>query len=77
MERFNLERTPWWGGFFERIVGYVERCLRKTLGKARLSQEELATVLVEVECSLNSRPLTYEYDEIREEGPDLHTSVLD
>eukprot|EP00794_Sanderia_malayensis_P018426 gene18426-biopygen12365 len=22
--RFNLERTPWWGGFFERMVGNVK-----------------------------------------------------
>ena len=65
--RFNLERAPWWGGFFERIVGCVKQCLKKTLAKARLSQEELATVLVEVECTLNSRPLTYEYNEIGEE----------
>ena len=27
--RFNLERAPWWGGFFERMVGSVKRCLRK------------------------------------------------
>ena len=25
--RFNLERAPWWGGFFERMVGCVKRCL--------------------------------------------------
>ena len=40
----NLESTPWWGGFFERMVGCVKQCLRKTLGKARLTQDELATV---------------------------------
>ena len=65
--KFNLERARWWGGFFERMVGCVKQCLRKTLGKARLKQDELATVLVEVECTLNSRPLTYEYDEVGEE----------
>lgn len=25
--RFNLERAPWWGGFFERMVGSVKACL--------------------------------------------------
>ena len=65
--KFNLERASWWGGFFERMVGCVKQCLRKTLGKARLTKDELATVLVEVECTLNSRPLTYEYDEVGEE----------
>ena len=62
--RFNLERAPWWGGFFERMVASVKDCLRKTLGNARLSYEELLTVLAEVECTLNARPLTYEYNEV-------------
>ena len=33
--RFNLERAPWWGGFFERMVGSVKRCLQKVIGNAR------------------------------------------
>ena len=61
--RFNLERAPWWGGLFERMVGSVKACLRKVLGNVRLSFDELLTVLVEVEGTLNSRPLTYEYSE--------------
>ena len=60
--RFNLERAPWWGGFFERMVGCVKRCLKKVLGNARLTYDELLTVLTEVEATLNSRPLTYDYD---------------
>ncbi len=65
--KFNLERAPWWGGFFERMVASVKDCLRKVLGNARLSFDELATLLTEVESTLNSRPLTYEYDEAEEE----------
>lgn len=42
----------------------MKDCLRKTLGNARLSYEELLTVLAEVECTLNARPLTYEYNEV-------------
>ena len=60
--RFNLERAPWWGGFFERMVGSVKRCLQKVIGNARLTFDELLTVLVEVEGTLSSRPLTYEYN---------------
>ena len=57
--RFNLERAPWWGGFFERLIRCVKRCLKKILKNAKLSYEELLTVVTEVECVLNSRPLTY------------------
>ena len=59
---FNLERAPWWGGFFERMVGSVKRCLKKVLGNGRLTYDELLSVLTEVEVTLNSRPLTYDYD---------------
>ena len=42
-------------------------CLRKVLGRAQLSTDELRTVFAEVEANLNSRPLTYEYDEVSAE----------
>ena len=59
---FNLEQAPSWGGFFERLIGSVKRCLRKVLGNARLSFDELLTVMSEVKAALNSRPLTYDYN---------------
>ena len=62
--KFNLERSPWWGGYFERMVGCVKRCLRKVLGKAKLTFDELNTLLLEIEGTLNNRPLTYVYDDV-------------
>ena len=53
--------------FFERMIKSTKRCLKKTLGKARLTYEELLAVLTEVECILNSRPLTYLYPDDLEE----------
>ena len=55
---FNVPKAPWWGGVFERLVRSVKRCLKKMLGLARLSYDELLTALIEVEMVLNSRPLT-------------------
>ena len=52
---FNLEKAPWWGGFYERM----KRCLKKIIGKAKLTYDELSTALTEVEAILNSRPLSY------------------
>ena len=56
---FNIERAPWWGGFFERLIQSLKRCLRKMVGRAKLTYEELVTVVAEVELILNSSPLTY------------------
>ena len=36
---FNVPKVPWWGGFFERLVGCTKRCLRKAIGQAKLSQD--------------------------------------
>ena len=56
---FNLERAPWWGGVFERMVRMMKRCLKKMIGRAKLTYDELVTAVIEVESVINSRPLSY------------------
>ena len=61
---FIVQRTAWNGGIWEQLVRSVKRCLRKVIGRAALHHEELATLLVEIEGIINSRPITYVYDDI-------------
>ena len=63
---YILAKSPWWGGFYERMVRIVKDGLRKSLGKARCTYEELETLLFEVEMVANSRPLTYLHDDVTE-----------
>ena len=56
---FNPPGCPWWGGFYERLVGVIKSPLKKILGKALLSVKELSTVIKEVEGIVNDRPKTY------------------
>ena len=44
-----MDRAPWWGGFFERMIQNVKRSLQKTLRNAKLDYDELHTILVKVE----------------------------
>ena len=64
--QFIMERAPWLGGFWERLVRSVKRCLKKSVGRSLLTFKELRTLVVEIEATLNNRPLTYIYDD--EEG---------
>ncbi|KAL6726419.1 hypothetical protein Aduo_008389 [Ancylostoma duodenale] len=62
--------APWQGGFYERLIQSVKRSLQKPIGHRTLDAETLATLLTEVEASLNSRPLTYQEVEY-EENPGI------
>ena len=62
--KLSLSRAPWWGGHFERMVGFVKNGLYKTVGKSKLEWHELAEVLTDIETTLNNRPLTYMEEDI-------------
>ena len=57
--QFNLEKPPWWGGVFERMVKSAKRCFKKVIGRNCLTYDELLTLVTEVEAVLISRPLSY------------------
>lgn len=72
--KFNLARAPWWGGFFERLIGIMKRSLSKVIGRSLLTFQELEEVLLDTETSMNNRPLLYQGEEF--EQPVLTPNTL-
>ena len=56
---FNLAKSPWWGGIYERLIQELKKTLYKTLGKTHLMFNQLQAVIMDIERNLNNRPLTY------------------
>ena len=56
---FIPKRAPWFGGFYERLIGMTKNVLKKTLGRSLVTLNELNTLVVEVEAVINDRPITY------------------
>ena len=66
---FIPKRAPWFGGFWERLIGLTKSTLKKTLGRMHATLESLQTITVEVEAILNDRPLTYASSDINDPQP--------
>jgi len=56
--RFIPPRSPHFGGLWEAGIKSMKYLLRRVLGDAHLTYEELLTILTRAEACLNSRPLT-------------------
>ena len=67
--RFIPKRAPWYGGWWERLIGLTKMALKKVLGRSRVSLLVLQTLVVEVEAILNNRPLTYVSSELDDDEP--------
>ena len=57
------------------MIRIIKESLKKCLGNAKLTYEELETVLIDIESVVNSRPLTYLYDEVDEALTPSHLAV--
>ena len=57
--RFIPKRAPWYGGWWERLIGLTKTCLKKILGRTFIGLETLQTIVTEIEKVINDRPLTY------------------
>ena len=67
--KFIPKRAPWYGGFWERLIGLTKAALKKVLGRTYASLSSLQTIIVEVEAMLNDRPLTYIPSDISDPEP--------
>ncbi|UYV74052.1 hypothetical protein LAZ67_11001974, partial [Cordylochernes scorpioides] len=67
--KFIPPSAPWWGGWWERLIGLLKQLLRKILGQARLEFEELYTIICDTESLMNSRPLTYMSEDVEDLSP--------
>ena len=56
---FIHPRSPWEGGFYERLIGVVKNCLRLSMYRQSFTYDEMVTMLQEVMARVNNRPLTY------------------
>jgi transposase InsO family protein len=67
--QFIPKRAPWFGGFWERLIGLTKKSLKKILGRSFITLGELQTIVVEIEAILNDRPLTYISSDIQDDTP--------
>ena len=67
--QFIPKRAPWYGGFWERLVGLTKTAIKKVLGRRHVSLPTLETIVVEIEAILNDRPLTYVSSELMDPDP--------
>ncbi|UYV77930.1 RPL31 [Cordylochernes scorpioides] len=65
--KFIPPSAPWWGGWWERLIGMMKQLLFRILGQTSLGYEELSMVMCNVESLMNTHPLTY----LTEESEDL------
>ena len=67
--QFIPKRAPWYGGFWERLIGLTKKAIKKTLGRALITLTELQTLAVEVESILTDRPITHVSSDVSDEKP--------
>ena len=66
---FNPPAASHMGGVWERLIRSVRRVFNAVVRNTVLSDEELSTILCEVEAVVNNRPITKVSDDTHDDGP--------
>jgi hypothetical protein len=74
--QFIPKSAPWFGGFWERLIGLTKSAIKKVLGRTSISLTSLQTIVVEVEAILNDRPLTYVSSYVEDSEPLTPAHIL-
>ena len=61
--------SPWIGGTWESLVIIAKRCLKTVTNGHPVYDQQLYTILVEIEGTINSRPVTPVSDDINDFQP--------
>jgi len=61
--------APWYGGYWERLIGLTKNALKKVLGRVYVTLSSLQTIIVEIEAHLDNRPLMYVSSDLNEPEP--------
>jgi hypothetical protein len=77
--RFNLSKSPWWGGMYERLLKDIKKPFFDQLQFIVIYN--LLAIVIDIEENVNKRPLTYVESEQEEEqvltpilwGQNVHT----
>ncbi|UYV72013.1 hypothetical protein LAZ67_9001550 [Cordylochernes scorpioides] len=78
--KFNPPVSPWWGGFWERLIRIIKGIIKIMLGNKKLNFVQLETQICHIEAIVNERPLTYmseDSDDFRPLTPALFLQVND
>ncbi|XP_022810378.1 uncharacterized protein LOC111347393 [Stylophora pistillata] len=67
--RFNPPAAPHFGGAHEIMVKATKKSTHAVVGERDVNDEELITVFAGVDSLLNSRPLTYQSSDPRDDVP--------
>ncbi|XP_071176258.1 uncharacterized protein [Mytilus edulis] len=67
--KFIPNRAPWFGGFWERLIGLTKKSIKAILGKSCVTTEKLNTIIIEIEGTLNNRPITHISTDIKDPEP--------